>query len=193
MEIDNYSYATAFLKDLHHLLGGNMQKSNGLETDGLRKSLEILRLLHYRNKNQHRRSRWWEVLCAVKGCTQKLLNEVEDDAFSVLGIALLAETARIQALIDPIQDPMKLPEHASEAQGNPRTNQSRPSGPKEWEDVGRLVQRPASSTATPDLIAEDVSLNQATDHTTMRKIATAEDKQLRKPRKTIEELFRTLE
>ncbi|KAL8914116.1 MAG: hypothetical protein Q9171_001232 [Xanthocarpia ochracea] len=118
---------------------------------------------------------------------------VSDSQFSVLGIALLAETARIQALLDPIQDSMKLPEHVIEGQKDLRTNPVQQPGPKEWEDVGRLVQRPASSTATPDLIAEDMSLNQATDRTAMRKITTAEDKRLRKPRKTIEELFRTLE
>ena len=47
----------------------------------LRNNYELLQLLHYRNKNQHRRSTWWGTLCTLKACVHKLIREAEDGAF----------------------------------------------------------------------------------------------------------------
>ncbi|KAI4238887.1 MAG: hypothetical protein LQ349_000800 [Xanthoria aureola] len=206
-----------------------MQSSVRLDLDRLRHSLAMLRLLHYRNKNQHHRSTWWGTLCAVKVCVQKLINEIADNAlmrvrtrcsfmeadllprcyrsfsqvvpdsqFSVLGIALLAETARIHAIIDPIDDLLKISENVDEAQGTLRASRIPPSGLKELEEVGHSVQRPASSSplaqsaARGALFVPDAPLSQSTDRTVIRSLATAEHKRLREP-KSIDELFRAVE
>ena len=42
----------------------------------LRDSLCLLQLLYRRNKNQHRRSRWWRWFCMLKSCTQNLITNV---------------------------------------------------------------------------------------------------------------------
>lgn len=131
--------------------------------------------------------------------TRSFSQVVPDSHFSVLGIALLAETARIHAIIDPIHGLVKTSENVSEAQGAVRTGRVPISGLKEMEDVGRLVQRPALSSLLSDSTAQggallpDVPLSQRTDRTVIRSPATAEQKRLRKTPKTIDELFRALE
>lgn len=47
------------------------------DLDRLRAILEILQLLYYRNKNQHRHARWWGSLCILRRCVFRLCNEVE--------------------------------------------------------------------------------------------------------------------
>lgn len=130
--------------------------------------------------------------------TRSFSQVVPGSQFSVLGIALLAETARIHAIIDPIHGPVKTSETESEAQGPVRSSRIPPSGRKEMEDVGRLVQRPAlssllsNSTAQGGAFPTDVPLSQRTERTVIRSLATAERKRLRKTPKTIDELFRAL-
>lgn len=54
-------------------------KSNVLKLDmhQLHCSSEVLQLLFYRNKNQHRHSKWWGSFCALKRCVAELVNEVQ--------------------------------------------------------------------------------------------------------------------
>ena len=47
----------------------------------IRKILDILTLLHHRNKNQHRQAHWWKWLSMLKRCLQKLAHELQIDNF----------------------------------------------------------------------------------------------------------------
>ena len=124
---------------------------------------------------------------------------VPDSQFSVLGIVLLAETARIKAIIDLDSNPVKVSDDLNEAQGVMSTSHLPPTGLKRLEDVGRLVQRPASSSqlsnpTTPKAsLPSDVPLSQTTDRPVFRSLSTAEHKRPGKSPKTIDELFRALE
>lgn len=42
-----------------------------------RKALDMLQLLHHRNKNQHRQAHWWKWLSMLKRCLQKLIDELQ--------------------------------------------------------------------------------------------------------------------
>ncbi|KAL8674623.1 MAG: hypothetical protein Q9168_000998 [Polycauliona sp. 1 TL-2023] len=204
-----------------------MDLPKALDLDRLRTSCELLRLLHFRNKNQHRRSTWWTTLRAVKTCVQKLVIEAEDGAwmrvrsrcsfmetcllprcyrsfnqvvsdgqFSVLGVALLAETARIHATIVPVADLVRTYESRTEPQGALRTSPLPPSEAKEVEDVGRLVQRPPllSNFITQQIPSpRHVPLSQETNCPVIRSLATSEHEKPGKSPKTIQELFRALE
>ncbi|KAI4229295.1 MAG: hypothetical protein L6R36_000947 [Xanthoria steineri] len=130
--------------------------------------------------------------------TRSFSQVVPDSQFSVLGVALLAETARIHAIIDPINDLLKISEAVGEGQGALGASRIPSSGLKELEEVGHSVQRPASSSQLSQSAAQgasfvpDAPLSQSTDRTVTRGQATAEHKRRRKP-KSIEELFRAVE
>ncbi|KAL8889139.1 MAG: hypothetical protein Q9205_001059 [Flavoplaca limonia] len=150
----------------------------------LRTNYELLQLLHYRNKNQHRRSTWWGPLCTLKACVQKLIREAED--------------ASICLHIDPFCDLVSTTENMSEAQRTARTDHHAPSEAEDLDDVGQPIPRPApsallkSATTREISLSSDVSLSQRTSRTANRGRDTAEHKRLKKPLGTIDELFRAL-
>ena len=48
-----------------------------LEFARLQVATHTFRLLHHRNKNQHRRSKWWKWFSMLKRCVSKLLHEIQ--------------------------------------------------------------------------------------------------------------------
>lgn len=38
---------------------------------------KLLELFHHRNKNQHRRAKWWKWVATLKRCVNKLVEELE--------------------------------------------------------------------------------------------------------------------
>lgn len=51
-----------------------------LDVTCLRSSHDILELVKYRNKNQHRRSAWWTTLRALQRCLTRLIDDVNTGA-----------------------------------------------------------------------------------------------------------------
>lgn len=48
-----------------------------LEITQMQETTHIFHLLHHRNKNQHRHSKWWRWFSLLKRCVSRLIQEVQ--------------------------------------------------------------------------------------------------------------------
>lgn len=55
----------------------------------LQSTLNVLHLLYYRNKNQHRRGQFWKWLSILKRCLGQIIEELMAGAKSLLSARLL--------------------------------------------------------------------------------------------------------
>lgn len=125
--------------------------------------------------------------------TRSFSQLVHDNQFSMLGIALLAEMARIQAIVAPIAHrPLPLSEVVNHHLDR-LASQS-----KELEDVGRPIQRLRSPSPEPDFAAQEpismpeVSSHHTTHRTALRSMPTSKHKACSKPQNVIDQLFQAL-